>query len=308
MTTTVTSVNSTTSSTAAIAADGTRTSLVFENTDDNRAYLLAGSGTATTSAGGYTFSLVENGSATLTPPDSHLAWQVIWAGDGSGALSITAITDPVVDDNGTISTYAELKTALAAWLKPGTSLPSEETTSRIPEYIALAESDANSLFRTRTMDTVDTALTVTTGSATIPTGFRQMRSLVNTESPYNTIDYLPEDQFEALDITETGKPLKYTIAGSTLLFWPDDSTTVRARYRRGLTPLSSDNDTNWLLAKYPGFYLYGSLAHADTRLVDPERLGLIQPRLAQIIQQILDDQRGMIGHILRPLPSSTAVI
>ncbi len=307
MTSTITSVSSSTSSQTLLAADGTRTSVTIENTDANTLYVSVGTTPATTSAGGFTFSRVLNASATLTPPESQNALYGIWSGDGSGAATITAITDPVVDDNGTISTYAELKTALAAWLKPGTTLPSAETSSRIPEYIALFEAEANRTLRIRHMDTVDTALAVTSGSATVPTGFRQMLSAVNTEDPYEPIDYLPPDLYEALDPSETGNPVYYTITGSTLLFWPDDTTTVRIRYRRGLTPLSADDDTNWLLAKHPDAYLWGSLRNADLRLVDPERAALVEPNYQRVMMQIAAEERAMIGHILRPQPSGFVV-
>jgi len=304
MTTSITSVNSSTSSQTLIAADGTRTSLTIENTDANTLYVSVGVTPATTAIGGFTFSRALNASATLTPPESFQAIYGIWSGDGSGGVTLTAITDPVVDDNGSISTYAELKTALAAWLKPGTTLPTEETASRIPEYIALFEAEANRTLRTRNMDTVDTALAVTSGSATVPTGFRQMLSLVNTASTYDPINYLPPDQFEEIYPSTSGSLVKYyTITGATLLTWPAITATLRARYRRGLTPLSADNDTNWLLAKHPDAYLFGSLRKADNRLIDPERVGLVEPAYQEVMRQIQMEDAAMIGHILRPMPS-----
>ena len=93
-----------TSVTLLIAADGTRTSLTIQNTDANTLYVAVGWPGATTSPGGFTFSRVLNASATLTPPESQLAIYGIWSAAGAGGATITAITDPVVDDNGTIST------------------------------------------------------------------------------------------------------------------------------------------------------------------------------------------------------------
>ncbi|CAB4198875.1 hypothetical protein UFOVP1333_3 [uncultured Caudovirales phage] len=308
MTSTITSVNSSATSTLLIAADGTRTSLTIQNTDANTLYVAVGSTPATTSSGGFTFSRVLNASATLTPPESQQAIYGIWSAAGAGAATITAITDPVVDDNGTISTYAELKTALAAWLKPGTTLPTDETTYRIPEYIALFEAEANRTLRTRNMMTVDTALAVTSGSATVPTGFRQMVAVSNSTTPYDNIDYIPLDQFERLDATTTtGLPEYYTISGATILFWPAVTCTPRIRYRRGLTPLTTDNDTNWLLAKHPDAYLYGSLMNADRRLIDPERIGLVEPRYREVMRQIIEEERWQHGHGLRPIPSGFVV-
>lgn len=308
MTTTITSVSSSTTSQTLLAADGTRTSVTIENTDGYTLFVALGTSPATTSAGGYTFSRALNASATLTPPESFQAMYGIWSGDGSGAATITAITDPVADDNGSISTYAELKTSIAAWLKPNTTLPSDETTSRIPEYIALFEAEANRTLRTRNMDTVSTSLTVTSGSATIPTGFRRVNAITNTTTPYDNIDFMPIDQFERLDATITsGLPEYYTIAGTTLLFWPAVSGTIRLRYISGLTPLTSDNDTNWLLAKHPDAYLYGSLVNADRRLIDPERVSLIEPRYREVMSQIMAEERDLIGTAMRPIPQGFVV-
>lgn len=308
MTTTITAVSSSITSQTLIAADGTRTSLTIQNTDANTLYVAVGSTPATTSPGGFTFSRVLNASATLTPPESQQAIYGIWSAAGAGAATITAITDPVVDDNGSISTYAELKTALAAWLKPGTTLPTDETSYRIPEYIALFEAEANRTLRTRNMMTVDTALAVTSGSAAVPTGFRQMIAVSNSTTPYDQIDYMPLDQFERLDATTTsGLPEYYTISGATILFWPAVTCTPRIRYRRGLTPLTADNDTNWLLAKHPDAYLYGSLMNADRRLIDPERIGLVEPRYREVMRQITEEERAQVGHGLRPVPSGFVV-
>ena len=308
MTSTITSVSASATSTLLIAADGTRTSLTIQNTDANTLYVAVGSTPATTSPGGFTFTRQLNSSATLTPPDSQLAIYGIWSAVGSGAATITAITDPVVDDNGSISTYAELKTALAAWLKPGTSLPADETSYRIPEYIALFEAEANRTLRTRNMGMTDTALAVTSGSAAVPTGFRQMIAVSNSTTPYDNIDYIPLDQFERLDATTTtGLPEYYTISGATILFWPAVTCTPRIRYRRGLTPLTSDNDTNWLLAKHPDAYLWGSLRNADLRLIDPERASMIEPNYNRVMRQIIEEDRAMIGHALRPIPSGFVV-
>ena len=309
MTTTVTSVDSATSSTLLKAADGTRTSLVIENTDTYRLYVLLvdSTGTATTSTGGFTFSLPEHGTATLTPPDCFKGVYGIWAGNGSGGASITAITDPVSDDNGTISTYGELKTSLAAWIKAGTTLPSDETTSRIPEYIALFEAEANRVLRVRGMDTVSTGLTITDGSADVPTGFRQVIAFRNTASPYNEIKYLPIDQIERLDPQATDLPYYYAVVGSNIICYPPSDATARLRYRRGLTPLTSSDDTNWLLAKHPDAYLWGSLRNADLRLVDPERVALVAPNYERVMAQIMADDRNMHGQILSVQPSGFVV-
>jgi len=304
MTTTITSVSSAASSQLLLAADSTRTSVTLENTDVNAMYVSLGSA-ATTSIGGYTFSRNYSASATLTPPESYQAIYAIWSADGSGGVTITAITDPVADDNGAISTYGELKTAVAAWLKPNTSLPSDETTSRIPEYIALFEAEANRVLRVRDMDAQETSLTVTSGAATRPTGLRRLEALKNTVYPYSDITYIPADVFDGLYPNTSGTDAQYyTLKGSTLYFWPAITTSVSLTHKRGLTALTNDSDYNWLLRKHPDAYLYGALVNADRRLIDPERVGLVEPRYERIMMQIRQEEAFIIGHGLRPMPSA----
>ena len=307
MTTTITSVNSTTSSQELIAADGSRSSLIIENTDGYRLYMLFGAGTATTTAGGYTGSVPTNGRVSLTPPESYQAINGIWAANGAGAATITAITDPTSDLNGIIETYAELKLSVAAWMKPDTTLPTAETSTRIPEYIALFEAEAHRILRVRDMDATSTALAITTGTATVPAGYRKTLSLRLTDSPYNNVSYLPIDQIERLDPANTDLPFHYDVVDTLFIFYPPTTATARLRYRRGLTPLSADSDTNWLLAKHPDAYLYGALKNADRRLVDPERLGLIEPNYNRVMAQIMAEGRDMHGPTMQMQPSGFVV-
>jgi hypothetical protein len=211
------------------------------------------------------------------------------------------------DLNGSIDTYGELKTALAAWLKPNTTLPTDETTSRIPEYIALFEAEANRVLRVREMDSVSASLAITAGVATVPALFRQVRSFRLTDSPYNEIRYLPIDQIEKLDPSVTDLPYYYDIVGASFLFYPPTTATARLRFRAGLTPLAATDDTNWLLGKHPDAYLYGALMNADRRLIDPERVGLVEPRYNRVMKQIMDEDRNMMGHILHVQPSGFVV-
>ena len=73
---------STTTSTQLLAENHRRASLVCENSDANRVYILLGTGTASSS--NYTFSLAQNANAQLQGWTGAI--QVVWAGDGSGHL------------------------------------------------------------------------------------------------------------------------------------------------------------------------------------------------------------------------------
>ena len=305
MTTTITSVNSSVASQLLIAADGSRTSLTIQNTDPNTLYVAVGTTPATTAIGGFTFSRVLNASATLTPPDSHQAIYGIWGGDGAGGATITAITDPVSDGNSAISTYAELKTAIANWLRPG-STPTADMTARIPQYIGLCEAQVRRELHLRSLDQSDT-LTITDGSASVPTGFQSVLSLTLTGEPYTQIRALPLDQLRKLDPTQlSDSPYYYARTGSTFVFYPRTDATAELRFRRGVTPLTADADTNWLLAGHPDVYLYGSLIHADRRLIGP-RLGEWKEGFERAMAGIERLEMDIHTDALYPQPSSFVV-
>jgi len=304
VTTAITSVSSSTTSQLLIAADGSRTSLTIQNTAAGTLFCALGSA-ATTSPGGFTFSRVLNASATLTPPESCQAVYGIWSSDGSGGATITAITDPVSDGNSAISTYAELKTAIANWLRPG-STPTADMTARIPQYIGLCEAQVRRELHLRSLDQTET-LTISDGSASVPTGFQSVLSLTLTGEPYTQIRALPLDQLRKLDPTQlSDSPYYYARTGSTFVFYPRTDATAELRFRRGVTPLTADADTNWLLAGAPGIYLYGSLIHADRRLIGP-RLGEWKEAYERELASLQRLEMDVHTDALYPQPSSFVV-
>lgn len=83
----VSAVASATSSTSLLSPDGARKSVLIENSDANRLYVLLEAGTA--SATNYSFSLAQNENARVVGDEAKGAITGIWAGDGSGSAHIT---------------------------------------------------------------------------------------------------------------------------------------------------------------------------------------------------------------------------
>jgi hypothetical protein len=304
MTVTVTQVSSTTSAVTLSAADGSRTSHAIANTDPNRLYWLLGTGTP--SATNYTDYLDEGESVSFTGADIVAAVQGIWTGDGAGHANVTTNTDPVSDSNGAFTTYGGLKSEIAAWLRPNMT-PTADMTARIPVYVGLAEVDIRRELHLRALDQADTSLDIEDGVAAVPAGFLSVLSMTMTTEPYNQIRALPLDQLEKLDPTQLyDKPYYYTRTGSSFLFYPKTDATARLRFRRGVTPLSADADTNWILAAHPDVYLYGSLLHADRRLIGP-RLGEWEKGYARALDGIRKLEMNLHSDAIIPQPSGFVV-
>lgn len=302
---TITSVDSTDVSTLLAAADGTRTSLTIENSDSGTLYVRVGGSPATSAIGGYTFSRVFSASATLTPPESYQEVYGIWTNPASGGATLTSVNVPISDGNSAISTYAELKTAIANWLRPNSSVTSDMT-SRIPQYIGLCEVQVRRELHLRALDQTDT-LTIVDGSAAVPTGFQSVLSMTLTSEPYNKIAALPLDQLRKLDPSQVGdKPYYYARSGGVFLFYPRTDATAEIKFRRGVTPLSADGDTNWLLAGHADAYLYGSLIHADRRLIGP-RLGEWKEGFERAMEGIRRLEIDVHTDAINPQPSGFVV-
>jgi hypothetical protein len=179
-----------------------------------------------------------------------------------------------------ISTFAEVKTAIANWLARS------DLTSRISEFVALAESriaygadDDGVLFpseaiRIRAME-VDADITINARTATLPTGYLEGRRFYIDADPIIKLDYQAPADFWTAAVTTSGKPSKYTVEGENLVFGPlvpDSTYAGKLLYYKKFTALSADADTNWLIANAPQIYVYGALLEAAPFIRNDSRL------------------------------------
>lgn len=118
-----------------------------------------------------------------------------------------------------------------------------------------------------------TSTTLTTGQYIgLPDEFESARSI-----RFVTDNYNQEVRFQAPEqmqkFPSNGRPNFYTIIGNEIQFdrTPDNEYTVELQYFRKAEPLSTSNQTNEILTKYPMIYLYGSLAQAFTYSQDSEQ-------------------------------------
>ena len=170
-----------------------------------------------------------------------------------------------------ISTKAELHTAVANWLNRS------DLTSRIPEFITLAEASFNRTLRTKDMHTRATTSTDAQYVA-LPSYFQEMLNveLTSTDPPrrltYATSDR--SDDYRKQKSDKAGIPVHYTIEGLTLQLnpTPDQNYTIQMNYYQTIPALSAkaDSDANWLLLAHPDVYLFGTLVQASPYLMDPQ--------------------------------------
>ena len=134
-----------------------------------------------------------------------------------------------------ISTYAELKTAIANFLAR------DDLTDQIPNFIQLAESRMNRELETREQQKRVTA-TLTSGDEYIalPTDMREIREVKLNTSPINVLTYYsPVGLDQSYGTTSTGKPSGYSVVGKELKLRPvpDSSYTAEIIYIGDLNSL-----------------------------------------------------------------------
>ncbi len=203
-----------------------------------------------------------------------------------------------------ISTYDELKTAVANWLDR------DDLTDRIPEFITLAEARMNRVLRLRLMESKYTASTVAAQrNYALPASYLQMRNFQLNTSPITTLSYVSPEIFDRLWGGSTGgTPQFYTIlAGEVQLGpMPGSVLTMEMLFYKKITALSASNTTEQMLTDNPDIYLYGALLEAEPFIMNDERVALWAKGFAQAVADLQeqDNKDRHSGSALRVMNTS----
>ena len=204
-----------------------------------------------------------------------------------------------------ISTKAELHTAVANWLNRS------DLTSRIPEFISLAEASFNRNLRTREMLVRSTAST--SGQyVSLPTDFLEMLNIeLTSTTPPKRLVYITSDRsddYRERQNNKTGIPDYYTIEGTSiqLLPTPNEAVTVQLNYYQDIPALSglADSANNWILSAHPDVYLYGTLLQASPYIMDPQSAQQWDALLVRSVQELTaaDEKSRYSGGTLNMRP------
>lgn len=180
----------------------------------------------------------------------------------------------------TISTYTELKTAIANFVHRN------DLTSVLDDFIDLCEAEMQRKIKLLEFETTGT-VAVTAGVGTLPTGFIGARALSWDGAPDRILQYVTPDRLNRINAADPSYVNYYTITGSEIKFANDTDGTLNITYMARFTPLSGSATTNAILTNHPSAYLYGSLVHTAIYCKDPE--GAIG------YQTLFDDQIAQIN-------------
>lgn len=180
-----------------------------------------------------------------------------------------------------ISTYAELKTALTNWSKRS------DLTAQLGDFIALAESDMQVRLKLVDFEDIST-VSVVAGVGPVPTGFNGARSAYwdgNLDTP---VKYIPPSQFDT-QRNKSGTPAFFTVVGTDLLVSPSNTGDLVVTHKTRFVPLSDVATTNVLLNNFPDAYLHGSLAQLYSYCYDTQMAAFHGALFDNAVKRIIKD-------------------
>jgi hypothetical protein len=205
-----------------------------------------------------------------------------------------------------ILTYDDLVQRCQDWLFGRTDLAVQ-----VPTFIQLFEAKANRKLLCRQMEQrCVTSIDLTAPEPefiSLPKDYQTMRRirLINTQGtpPFKpSLDFASGQQLDALreKLSSPGQPIWYTTLANEIELLPEPNmvASVEMIYRAYLTPLSSDQQSNWLLALACDAYLYGTLMEAAPYLHDDDRISV----WATGVQAAISDLNELSEKALYPTP------
>jgi len=201
-----------------------------------------------------------------------------------------------------ITTYSELKTAVANWLNRS------DLTTYIPDLVMLGEKRIYRDLRIRAMETALSS-TISSGVVALPSDYVELKSAYVDGSPTQVLQRkivgFIYEKYPAR--SSGGKPKFIAREGSSFIFgpYPDSAYTIKGIYYARLTALSDSNTTNWFTTNAPDLLLFASLCEAEVFIKNDERMVLWQAKYDQIVSQLTaEDQREQYsGSTLRTVAS-----
>lgn len=189
--------------------------------------------------------------------------------------------------------YNSLKTSVSAYMRRGAALD-----AMLDTFIGMFEARASRILRSVEMETTAVVVPVS-DSIAIPTNFQAFRSVVLKRTPNVLLEYASPTKMEAVGAV-SGFARYYTLAGNLVKFAPSAANAnIEWTYYASIPGLTASNLTNWLINKYPDYYLFGCIYQAMEYTRGPE---------AEMLAQKLAMLENEINHAARSMNSGPMVV
>jgi hypothetical protein len=177
-----------------------------------------------------------------------------------------------------LSTYTELKAAVADWLNRTGQADLE---ARAGDFILLFESLFDKQDIRHPKAVVRATATISGEYTALPTDFVEMQRLRTTggSSGWATHRYITPEELEddKAGNDAADRPHLFSVVGNEIQIRPYSASgtyTLEMVYWAKLTKLGEAQASNWLLAEAPEAYLFGALCEATPFIRDDERVAL----------------------------------
>lgn len=191
-----------------------------------------------------------------------------------------------------ISTYTELKNAVASWLHRG------DTAVIAPDLIMLGEWKCYRLLRIRAME-ASLSGTTSGGVLALPADYVNLKFAYVNRTPKVILERRPAEWIHATYPTRTGVPQFIGRDQGNFVFGPtpDSNYDIAGTYYKRLPPLSDATPTNWLTANAPDLLLFGALSEAAAYFKNDGRIPTWQSKFEEILAQVQgeDDRESISG-------------
>lgn len=201
-----------------------------------------------------------------------------------------------------LTTYTDLQAAALTWNW-------NRDTSSIPDFIRLAHDRINLGIRGPLLQTT-ADLTINAQRIAAPSTFQSVGRLWIDGTYDQPLRPATPDEIAYWNaVYDTGQPIYYAIEGTTageyFTFAPDPGATTytgKLLYNARLAPLSSGSDTNLVLTRWPGLYLYGTMLEAAIYADDDARVAKFLPMFTQMLEMVNTQTRkdAQAGAALQP--------
>lgn len=189
-----------------------------------------------------------------------------------------------------LTTYTELKAAVASWLNR------DDLTALIPDFITLAEERASRTLRVRQMEAELTATAIADGYIALPDTAVGVKTIwIVGDDDYS----LQAENYEFIISHDTGGDATHWALAVDRIYF-NGSGTVEGLLYLAIPALSGSNPANWLLTLAPSAYLFGALSEACLYVQDLAAAKLWASRFDFALQEIAaSDMRDRLSGPLR---------
>jgi len=188
-----------------------------------------------------------------------------------------------------ITTFAELKTAIAGWL----DVSATDLSSQIDDLITVGEKRIFREARTRDMETALSSA-ISSGVLAVPAAYVAMKFAYINTSPIQVLERRPTEWLYANYgyQSASGVPTYFARDGSNFIFgpYPDSTYTVKGSYYARLTAISGSG-VNALFTANPDLYLMACLAEAEMILGRDPRIAIWDAKYQRILADVNGEAR-----------------